>query len=95
MLINCFAGCGAADVMGAVGLELSDLYPEPLKHHSAPVKPNHWHAASEALRVLRSEALLVAIAAENIVTGIALTDDDRDRLILAAQRIRGAAEAVQ
>ena len=93
--IKCFAECGGADVMGAVGLELKDLYPEPLKHHSAPGKPNHWHAAREAFRVISQEALLTAIAAENIVSGIALTDDDRDRLILAAQRIRCAAEAVQ
>ena len=93
--IKCFAECGGADVMSAVDLELKDLYPEPLKHHSAPGKPNHYHAAREALRVLRPEVLLVAIAAENIVNGIDLADDDRDRLILAAQRIRGAAEAVQ
>ncbi len=93
--IKCFAECGGADVLGAVGLELKDLYPEPLKHHSAPGKPNHWHAAREALRVLGPEVLLVAIAAENIASGIDLSDDDRDRLILAAQRIRDAAEAVQ
>ena len=93
--IKCFAECGGADVLGAVGLELRDLYPEPLKHHSAPGKPNHYHAAREAFRVVSHEALLIVIAAENIVSGIALTDDDRDRLILAAQRIRGAAEAVQ
>ena len=39
--------------------------------------------------------LLTAIAAENIGCGIALTDDDRDRLVVAAQRIRRAAEAVR
>ena len=93
--IKCFAECGGADVLGAVGLELKDLYPEPLKHHSAPGKANHWHAAREALRVLLPEVHLTAIAAENIASGIALTDDDRDRLILAAQRIRRAAEAVK
>ncbi len=93
--IKCFAECGGADVMSAVDLELKDLYPEPLKHHSAPGKPNHWHAAREAFRVISQEALLVAIAAENLANGIALSDDDRGRLLLAAQRIRGAAEAVK
>ena len=93
--IKCFAECGGADVLGAVGLELKDLYPEALKHHSAPGKPNHWHAAREAFLVVSQEALLVAIAAENIASGIDLSDDDRDRLILAAQRIRDAAEAVR
>jgi len=28
VLIKCFAGCGASDVMTAIGLSLSDLYPE-------------------------------------------------------------------
>ena len=26
-LVHCFAGCGAADVLASVGLQLSDLYP--------------------------------------------------------------------
>lgn len=28
ILIHCFAGCGAADVLEAIGLSLSDLFPE-------------------------------------------------------------------
>lgn len=28
VLVHCFAGCGGADVMAAIGLALSDLYPE-------------------------------------------------------------------
>ena len=95
ILIHDFGGCGGPDVMDAVGLTLSDLYPEPIKHHAAPRPPNHWHSAREAFLVLRLEVLLVAVAAENIVTGISLTGDDRDRLILAARRIRAAGEAVQ
>lgn len=31
ILIVCHAGCGAADVVGAVGLSLSDLFPHNLK----------------------------------------------------------------
>ncbi len=38
------------------------------------------------------EALLVAIAAENLANGIELTQEDRDRLLLASQRIRNALE---
>ena len=28
ILINCLAGCGGADIMAAMGLSLSDLYPD-------------------------------------------------------------------
>lgn len=34
-LIHCFAGCGAVDVLTAIGLELSDLYP-PTENHYEP-----------------------------------------------------------
>ena len=28
ILVHCFAGCGGADIMDAIGMSLSDLYPE-------------------------------------------------------------------
>jgi hypothetical protein len=94
-LLHCFAGCSATDVLEAVGLGLRDLFPEPLCHAGDGVRPNHWHAAREGLRLLAREALLVVVAAENLATGIALADADRDRLFVAADRIRRAAEAVR
>ena len=37
VLVHCFAGCGASDVLGAVGMELRDLMPEgPLDHFKRP-----------------------------------------------------------
>lgn len=33
ILIRCHAGCGAADVMAAVGLTVRDLFPGPLGHY--------------------------------------------------------------
>jgi len=33
ILLRCFAGCSAADMLAAVGLELRDLFPEPLGYH--------------------------------------------------------------
>ncbi len=96
ILLNCFAQCEISSVLAALGLEMKDLFPKPLTTTFLPgQRQNLYHAAREAFRVVSHEALLIVIAAENIVSGIALTDDDRDRLILAAQRIRGAAEAVK
>ena len=96
ILLNCFALCEISSVLAALGLEMKDLFPKPLTTTFLPgQRQNLYHAAREALRVVNHEALLTAIAADNLANGIALTDDDRDRLILAAQRIRGAAEAVQ
>ena len=30
LLVHCYAGCGTDSIMAALGLELRDLYPEPL-----------------------------------------------------------------
>ncbi len=92
ILAKCFAGCDTHSVLAAIGLAMSDLFPEPLFHRAVGVPPNHWHAAREALRVLKHEVLLVAVAAENIAASLPLTPDDRRRVIQAAIRIRAAAE---
>jgi hypothetical protein len=95
ILIHDFAGCSAADVVAAVGLELKDLFPARSQHHRAPARDRkHWHAAREALRVLDVECLIVAVMAENVAAGVVLDDIDRARLMTAATRIREAAEVV-
>ena len=90
VLLHCFAGCGASDVVAAAGLELSDLFPEPLKQ-SGPIRDRkHTHAAVDALKVLALEATVLQVAADNLVRGVVLTETDMDRLALAAGRIRRA-----
>lgn len=49
--------------------------------------------ASQAIQVLAFESTLTAIAAGNIAHGIHLTDADRSRLYVAAQRINTISEA--
>jgi hypothetical protein len=95
ILVHCFAGDGAADVVAAVGLTLGDLFPERLAHSTKPSRPNHWHAAREALRAVSAEALLVAVAAESLANGVQFSPEDHARLILAAGRCRAAAEVVR
>lgn len=96
ILIHCFTGCGAADVLSAVGLSLADLFPAPLILNGIrPLRPNHWHAAREALRTLHREVLIVAIAAENVAAGLPLDDADRTLLIEAAGKIRTTVEVCQ
>lgn len=93
VLLHCFAGCPAADVIGAIGLKLSDLFqPPPITKEGKKTRPNHYHAMGMALRTIQPEVLLVAIAAGNMAQGIALGDADRERLIEASRKIRSAME---
>ncbi len=93
ILLHCFAGCDVESVLDALGLSFSDLMPERVGEMHT-YKPVHQRFdARQVLRVLRPEATLVAIAAENIAEGITLSDDDRDRVFNAACRIRAATDA--
>lgn len=96
VLIRCFAGCGAADVVAAVGLALADLFPEKLTdHRKKPARDyRHVHAAREALCLLAHESLVALVAADNLAHGMSLDDADRERLSLAVVRIRAAREVV-
>ena len=83
VLVHCFAGCGAAEVLAAVGLEFGELFPErreePMRHVAMP---DRW-----ALTVLARESLVVGLAASEIAEGRSLTPADADRIAQAAGRI--------
>lgn len=51
-------------------------------------------SARAALEVLERESLIAAVAAENVAKGIALSDTDCARLVVAAGRIRRVREGV-
>lgn len=95
ILVHDFAGCGPDAILSAVGLTLGDLYPQRIAHHSAPTRPNHYHAAREALNVLANEALLIVFGAEDIAAGREICAEDQERIVLAAARIRAAARVCQ
>lgn len=89
ILFNCHSGCDQQAVVDAMGLQFSDLYPESLKR--IPEKEyRRGFAAGDVLEAISDEALLVAVAASNIAAGVVLTDEDRARLITAANRIENA-----
>lgn len=56
---------------------------KPSKYRQAPMP----FTARDGLTALKDEALLAAVAACNVAHGVALTDEDRARLLQAARRI--------
>jgi hypothetical protein len=85
LLVYCFAGCGAADVMGAVGLTLSDLFEAPLGHHFKPSKSRI--PARDLLTIVSEEATIVAIIAADLLENRTIYETDWHRLAQAAARI--------
>ena len=94
ILVHCFAGCSVHEVVGAVGLDLADLFPPPKQDLMHAVKPERRpYPATDILRAIAFEALIVAIVGTDILAGKALTVPERDRLHLAVSRIQAALDA--
>lgn len=91
-LVHCFGGCDAHDVVAALGLAMTDLFPEPLYHRAKPLRERI--TAIDALRALSREAGVVAIAASDIADGRVLSPADASRVAQAVGRIATALEVV-
>ncbi len=92
VLVHCFSGCDTASVLSAVGLTFDALFPPKTDQHFVKGERRPFPAA-DILRAVAFEAMLVAVAAANILSGMPFTQADRDRLFIAASRIRAALTA--
>lgn len=89
VLLRCWQGCDIEQIVGALGLELNDLFPPKPEngHRSGPLKRRRLLTANQALDLLHDEAQLIALSAANIANGVELTDDDTSRVLTAAGRV--------
>ena len=88
LLVHCFAACEIADVLGAVGLEFADLYPERIHHKSRKdvkrPRLNGW-AVVDAISF---RLTCITLLANKLRTGKAFTNGDHrclDESIVACQ----------
>src|SRR5260370_25238921 len=68
VLVHCFAGCPVADVVAAIGLELHDLFPPRTAAHGVKGERRPF-PASDVLRSVAFEVLIVAVAASRLGDG--------------------------
>ena len=87
VLLHCFAGCSAAEIVSAMGLELSDLFPPRETPPGAPKRTPRLLTAGQALDLLADETTLIAVAGGNVGHGATLTQIDLDRVLQAAGRV--------
>lgn len=93
LLVHCFAGCKVHDVLGAVGLQVGDLFVRRDLKSMSPAERSQlrqaallpkWKAAHE---VLIHEAGVVLAAANQLADNEPLDGEDLTRLKVAALRI--------
>jgi len=89
LLIHCFAGCAAEDVLTAVGLTFEDLFDEPLA-----ARERACHRAARNIKEPRRDPLeiersILRIAQADLEAGKELSVEDRARVELALERLGG------
>ena len=95
VLIHCFAGCRAADVLAAVGLTWANVMP-PKYWPESPGERRQMRLAirdaglASALEVLSLEATIALFAARELHLTGGLSLEDGKRLAVAVERITSA-----
>ena len=95
ILLKCFGGCSVQEIVGAVGMDIGELFPkeEKLSYHKPKVKDAFY--ATDLLRIIEFESVIVSVAANNLANGMKLSDNDRSRLRQSQERIIEAARYIR
>ena len=91
VLLHCFAGCSVEDVLDSIGLTFDSLFPPRDVGYRKPAR--RPFPATDALRIIGREALVVCAGAVSVCDGKPLSAADRQRLVEAGSRIQGALNA--
>ena len=95
ILLKCFAGCSAYEIVSAVGMDMQDLFP---KEELLGKKPDNQAIKSERrpfyatdlMKIIHFEALITSIAAFDMAEGRQISPKDKKRLKTAFTRINEA-----
>ena len=93
VLVHCFSGCAAHEILGAVGMEMANLFPPRKDGQHFKKGERRPFPATDVLRAIAFETTLVLIAAADLLAGKPFNDTDRARLALAISRIQAALNA--
>jgi hypothetical protein len=93
VLMRCFHGCAVDAIAGALGLELSDLFPTK-DSHARPLERRRMLSARQALDLLVSESLVVFVVGADMHRQRTVSDADFDRLQVATARIQALGQEV-
>ncbi len=93
ILLYCFSGgCSPTEIVGAVGLELSDLFPSrsTADHVGGIRRP---FLPSDVFEIARQEIGVVAIVAADLHKQREVSESDYERLFVAVERLNNISRA--
>lgn len=91
ILLHDFGGSTPNEILEAIGLKFEDLFDDNKEY----TKTKRAFSPMTVLETLANETLLVSIAALEMAQGKELSQIDRDRLLIAARKIREAYDNVR
>ena len=91
VLLHCFSGCAADEVLAALGLTYGDLFPNRPEHHRIRGERRPFQA-SDVLRCLSFESNVILACGVAILRGN-FTGVDRERLSIAVGRFKAGVTA--
>lgn len=90
-LVICRAGCDQEEIRHAMGCEWADFYPEKSTGVYDRKLPRAFTTA-EIFEALETEITIVALIACDIAADKPVSKEDKDRVLVASQRILAAKE---
>lgn len=84
-LIHCFSGCSVESVLGAVGLDFSELFPEKTIDHAPCVKKPY--SVRDVVHALRSELTVAFVVLADVAADRSIDGHARERAGTATKRI--------
>ena len=91
ILIHCFSGCTPIDILGAIGLDFSDLFPE--RNYTEKSKGTVFNPY-DVLEALSTETTIVYMTASKMFDTKEISDADWLRLKVSVQRINAASDLI-
>lgn len=90
LLVHCFSGCSVQEITGALGIEMHDLFPPRDSDHKPEARP---FPAADILRAIAFEITVAALAIGHFLDGKPFGQPERDRLLVAVNRIQAGLNA--
>lgn len=87
ILCHCFAGCSVEDVLAAIGLDMSDFYPERISQPGQAWAKIPKFNASEIVKGAIFEASVLTVAVGRMLDGVKLSQDDVERIYQAIRTL--------
>lgn len=92
ILIKCWAGCSASEIVSAVGLDLRNLFPRS-DSHGLSQRPRY--SPAEVVKTIIFESTILELGYKTIERGEYLSPQDKGRVNLAIQTIQNCREVVR